>query len=56
MASGGMSQILIIRRILEVVLAKNLDYLLTLPRPPFTGERWSKFYLPTAYQKKPLQP
>ena len=33
-------------------------YLSTLPRllTPFTEERWSKFYSPTAYQKKPSQP
>ena len=33
-------------------------YLSTLPRPltPFTEERWSKLYSPTAYPKKPSQP
>ena len=33
-------------------------YLLTLLKPltPFTEERWNKFFSPTAYQKKPLQP
>ena len=32
-------------------------YLSTLPRPliPYTEGRWNKSYLPTAYQKKPLQ-
>ena len=55
---SSMLQILTIHRILEGVHTKNLHYLSNLPRPltPFTEERWSKFYSPTAYQKKPLQP
>ena len=55
------SQILTICRILEGIRAKNQEqqcYLSTLPRPltPFSAERWSEFYSPTAYQKKPSQP
>ena len=55
------SQILTTCRILEGVRAKTYRqqyYLLTLQRPltPFTVERWSKFFPPTAYQKKPSQP
>ena len=52
------SQILTIRRILEGIRSKPYSqqyYLLTLLRPltPFTEVRWSKFFSPTAYQKKP---
>ena len=57
------SQILTIRRILEVVRAKKKTYrqqyyLLTLLRPliPFIEVRWSKFFSSTAYQKKLSQP
>ena len=55
------SQILTIRRILEGERSKTSRqqyYLLTLLRPltPFTEVRWSKFYSPTAYQKKLSQP
>ena len=51
------SQILTICRILEGVCAKNLQatiLFVDLPRPltPSTEERWKKFYLPMAYQKK----
>ena len=56
------SKILTIRRILEGVRAKNLEvllyYLSTSPKPstPYTAGRWSKYYSPTTYSKKPSQP
>ena len=55
------SQILTIRRILEGVRAKTYRqqyYLSTSPRPltPYIEGRWSKYYAPTAYPKKPSQP
>ena len=53
------SQILTICQILGVH-AKNLEatILLTSPRPltPYTEERWSKYYSPMTYSKKPSQP
>ena len=55
------SQILTIHQILEGVHAKNLEatyHLSISPRPltPNTEERWSKYYSPMAYPKKPSQP
>ena len=44
------SQILTICRILEGIHAKNLD------ATPYTEGGWSKYYLPTVYPKKLLQP
>ena len=47
------SQILTIRRILQGVRAKNLKA--TRPLTPYREGRWSKYYSPMAYWKKPSQ-
>ena len=52
------SQILTIRRILEDIRSKNLQATILFvdllrPSTPFPKGRWSKFFSPTAYQKKP---
>ena len=51
------SQILTIRRILEGVQSKNLEATILFVdfSKAFEG-RWSKYYSPTAYPKKPSQP
>ena len=56
-----MSKILTIRQIFEGVCAKNLETTILFinfekPLTPYTEERWSKYYSPTAYPKKPSQP